>query len=52
MTEAEYLEAKRKLDEMCKAIDDAPDHAKPVFPGIVQLHDAVHRYERERRNAS
>lgn len=47
MTEEQYLEARRKLDELNKAIDDAPYSAKPVFAGIVQLHDKVHRYERK-----
>lgn len=45
MTEVEYLEARRRLNELNKAIDDAPSTAKPVFKGIVELHTAVHRYE-------
>jgi hypothetical protein len=48
MTEAEYKEAKRQLDELNKAIDDAPMNAKPVFEGIAKLHDRVTKYERKR----
>lgn len=51
MSEAEYQEARRRLDDLCRQIDDAPAHAKPVFPGIVELHDAVHRYERAHKCA-
>jgi hypothetical protein len=47
MTEAEYLEAKARLDAMHKAIDEAPMDKVPVFEGIVKLHTRVHRYERE-----
>lgn len=47
MTHEEYLEAKRKLDELNKTIDDAPTSAKPVFKGIVELHAQVTKYERE-----
>jgi hypothetical protein len=47
----EYLDARKRLNELNKAIDDAPMTAKPVFTGIVELHDAVHRYEREHKCA-
>lgn len=47
MTHDEYLLARQKLDELNKAIDDAPSTAKPVFEGIARLHDDVHRYERQ-----
>lgn len=47
MNTAEYREARAELDRLNKAIDDAPAIAKPVFKGIVDLHAAVTRYERE-----
>lgn len=47
--EAEYRAAKAELDQMNKAIDDAPSRAKPVFVGIAELHAAVTRYERQHK---
>ena len=46
MTYAEYLADKAKLDDLNRAIDEAPMESKPVFRGIVALHNRVKRYER------
>ena len=46
-TKAEYKEARKMLNRINKAIDDAPSHAKPVFKGAAELHDMVTAYERE-----
>jgi hypothetical protein len=47
MNYEEYVEARRQLDELNKAIDDAPMSAKPVFQGIAELHSKVTEYERQ-----
>ena len=47
MTRKEYLEDRAKLDDLNRQIDEAPSTAKPVFKGIVELHTAVTKYERE-----
>lgn len=44
-TEGDYEEDRKLLDELNARIDAAPSNAKPVFQGIVGLHDRVHRYE-------
>lgn len=49
MTREQYLADKAELDRLNKVIDDAPMSAKPVFVGIVQLHNRVKRYERENK---
>jgi len=46
MTYEQYLEDRRLLDELNKRIDEAPADRKPVFEGIVALHDRVMQYER------
>lgn len=46
-TEEDYLEDRKLLDDLNRRIDEAPSTAKPVFQGVVGLHDRVHRYERE-----
>lgn len=47
MTYEKYLESRAMLDDLNYRIDRAPITAKPVFRGIVALHDRVHRYERK-----
>ncbi len=49
MTHQEYLAARKQLDELNAAIDAAPMSAKPVFAGIVELHDKVKRYEQDHK---
>lgn len=49
MTKAKYKEARTLLDRLNKEIDDAPADRKPVFKGIVELHDAIMQYEHQRR---
>lgn len=47
MTYQEYLNAKAELDDLNRRIDEAPATAKPVFQGIIELHAAVMKYERD-----
>jgi len=46
-TEEDYRCDRALLDELNRQIDEAPSNAKPVFQGIVTLHDRVHRYEKK-----
>lgn len=46
MTHEEYLADRKLLDDLNRRIDEAPDTAKPVFRGIVELHTRVTKYER------
>lgn len=47
MTPEQYASDKKLLDDLNRRIDEAPSTAKPVFPGIVELHDRVMKYERD-----
>jgi hypothetical protein len=49
VTREQYLADKAKLDELNRQIDEAHEHAKPVFEGICRLHNRVKRYEREHK---
>lgn len=51
-TEEDYRCDRDLLDELNRRIDEAPANAKPVFQGIVTLHDRVHRYEKRNRKVA
>jgi hypothetical protein len=50
VTREKYLAYKAELEDLTRQIDEAPGHRKPVFPGIVKLHNRVKRYEREHKD--
>jgi hypothetical protein len=47
LLEADYVEARRLLDDLNRRIDAAPSAAKPVFQGIAWLHNLVCKHEAE-----
>jgi len=50
LTDEDYQEAKALLDGLNARIAAAPLTAKPVFRGIVWLHEMVASYEREQQS--
>lgn len=51
MKSVDFEEAKKLLDNLNARIDAAPSTAKPVFPGIVWLHDLVKSQEKKNDKA-